>query len=642
MSIKRYFPVKRPGSVELGTLGALIALALVVVALPLQLFVSTIFAVTIPLAVGTGSVLYLFTKRYGQGSRYQTGLLPYRAGHVLRLTTLVGVSAMILTGVGGRSVTFFGVATVVGVLIFAQIFFLPEDQLKPLILLAEILAFATVLRWAALLSTPGLIGIDSWVHITNYAESIRQAGELSAIAESKYFGAPLYHLLVVIASEAFGTTLRTGLFLTLGLVMPIALLLMYYATNYFLPVRWALFAVATIAIADRVMEWSLHLIPTSMGLVFFIGIFYGIARIQATNRPLWLYGLVFGFSIAVIFTHQISTFIVLVYFGTGVLAQLYFWFSDSGANRAAETEPKINFVALMALTLTLTVINWGFSPPEGESFLGGMIETAASRLQSIEPLSLESSVTVNTEPIAGLVTTAPTYVDVIYALGLSVLVAISFLGVFTLLQRTNLNVISLSWILAFGAMLFVTLVMRLFGLDFLIPSRWFAFMYVIMVILGAYGFQHLELNASRGQFVLVVVAFMLLFTGPMLVNHKGAYENPVFDNYQQSPAYSQSELSGAETIGAIHPEGVAIQSDKPFYLLLRDYQLMDAGPLNLTSDGTVSGDHVVYRRHQSESSPTVNYRGDTVRATLPPEAVCKPSMDVLYSNGDVQYCKSIR
>lgn len=642
MSIKRYFSVSDTESWGLGTVSALVALALVVLLSPLQIFVSTVFAAIVPLAVGTASVLYLFTERYGQQTGFGHGFLSYRAGHLLRLLTLVGISAMILAGTGGRTVTFFGIATAVGVVIFAQIFFVPEDELRPTIVVAEVLAFATVLRWTALLTTPGLMGVDAWVHIPNYAESIRQAGELSAIADNKYFAAPLYHLLVVIAAEAFGTTLRTGLYLTLGLVMPLAVLLMYYSTSYFLPVRWALFAVAAFAIADRAVWWSLHIIPTSMGLVFFLGIFYGISRIQATGRTLWLYGLVFGFSVALIFTHQLSTFIVLVYFAAGVLAQLYFWFTGSEVGGGTHTKPKVNFVALTALTLTLTVINWSFSPSDEGSFLTGMLETGTTALQSIEFLGLESGVTVDTGPVDGLITTTPTYIEVIYALGFSLLIAISFLGVFTLLQRTDLDMISLSWILGLGIMLFVTLVMPLLGWEFLIPSRWFAFVYVLMILLGAHGLRYLELNLSRGQFFTVAVAFMLLFTGPMLVSHKAALEDPVFEDSQLTPAYSQSEISGAETVGALHPDGAAIQADDPFHRLLRDYQLLDAVPLNLTSDGTVSGDYVVYRRHQTESSPVVNYRGETVRATLPPDAVCKPSMDVVYANKDVQYCQSPR
>jgi len=528
------------------------------------------------------------------------------------------------------------------VLVFVQIFFLRQSALRPALGLAEIIGLAVILRGAALLVTPGLIGIDVWVHIPNYAASIREAGQLGAIAHSKYFGAPLYHLLVVVAAEAFHSTLRTALYATVGVVMPLSTLLLYYTTERFLPVRWALFAAAAFAIADRAVLWSIHLIPTSMGVVFFIAIVYGTATIHATRRSRGMYALVLLFAVATVLTHQISTFVLLVFLGAGTLAQLYVRVLDPrlASGTTARERPRVNFAALLAVTLPLTVIDWSVSPPRGPSFLEGMLATALTRLQTASPLGLRGATTADTGPIDAWVTTVPLPIEVIYSLGMAVLLCVSLAGAFALLGRERLNSLSLTWIVAVAVMLFVALGMPLLGLYFLIPSRWIAFVFVPMILLGAFGLRHLEMNLSPRRFTAVLLVFTLLYAGPMLVDHKATIEEPVFDDAQLTPAYSESELDAARTISTIHPEEERIHGDRPYYLLLRDWHQLRAGVLDLNSDGTVSGDHVVHRTKLSEGSPKVGYRETTVRAQLPVEAVCRPTMEVVYSNGDVRYCRS--
>lgn len=607
---------------------------------------SAVLALMVPLAVVSASGLYLLVQRYGAaGATIEAARLSARTGHVLRLATIVGLAGLVFVAAltGGRTVPFFGVATLVAVLVFVRIFFVTRPALRPAVLLAEIVAFAAVLRWVALLSTPGLIGIDAWVHVPNYAASIRQAGQLSAIDHTKYFGAPLYHLLVVVAAETFGSTLRTGLYATLGVVMPLATLFVFYTAKYVVPVRWALFAAAAFAISGRFVLWGIHLIPTSLGLVFFVGVVYGTATVYSTSRSRWMYAITLLFGLATVLTHQISTFILLVFLGTGALAQLSVRLFDGkfGIGGPATTGKHVNFAGLFAVLLPVTVADWTLTSPGETTFLGGMLAKAQARLGSIAFVDAQGWESEAVESLGGVITTVPTSVLVVYSLGLSILLALGLLGVFTVLGGERLDALSLTWVVSMGVMTVVALGMPMLDLEFLVSSRWIAFVYVAMVLLGAYGLWHLESTLGPRQAAAVLSAILLLFAGPMLVNHKATVENPVFEDGQITPAYSESELQGAETIATIHSAGTAVQADKPFYLLLRDWQTMDTEPLNLTADGTVAGDGVVYRRALSERSPIVEHRGRELRVELPPEAVCVPEKDVDYDNGDVRYCTEV-
>jgi hypothetical protein len=592
--------------------------------------------------VTTGSYLVLEHHEY-QVQEIARWRLSGRSGHVLSMAALVGLGGMVFVGTytGGRTIPFYGVAALVGTLIFAQIFFVQRASLGPVAVLAQLVAFAAIVRWMALATTPGLIGVDSWVHVPEFAGSIRETGQLSAIAESHYYGVPLYHLLVVAGAELFDTTLRTALYGTLGIVMPLSILLVYFTARPFLPVRWALFAAAAFGVADHAVRWGIHLIPTSMGLVFFLAAFYGVAKIAAARRTVATYALVLFFALATIYTHHISTFILLVFLGAGAVAQLYVRLFDPGSGMANTevTGGSVNFLLLLAVVLPITLLNWTLTPRDG-SFLFGMIESARSSIQGAAFLDLASTSRIENEAIASMGREVPMSIQILDLLGFSLLLLVTLVGAFALLQREHLELLSLSWINSTGILLFAVLGTPMLGLYFLIPGRWYAFAYVPMVVIGAFGLRHFEANMSARQLVAVMILFALVFPGAMLVNHKATHDQPVAEQYYHKFAYSESELAAAETITAIHPETTELRADDPYYIYLRDATGAPAEPLELNDEGAVTGSHVVYRTYQSEGATEVAYEESDVRARLAPDEVCRPGMDVVYTIGDVQYCRA--
>jgi hypothetical protein len=600
------------------------------------LFISQIFVRTVPVVIGAASAIYLATDRYSFEDRVDQLKLTGRTGQMLRLASMVGIAGMVLaaTVTGGRTVPFYTVATFVGVIIFLQIFFLRDDKLEPTAVLVQILAFGLVVRAGALLWTPGLIGVDSWVHLTDYAQSIRQTGQLSAIAESKYVGAPLYHLLAVVSADAFGTTLRTAVYATLGLAMPLSALLVYYTTRLVLPVRWALFAVTAFSLSDHVVRWGIHIIPNSMGLVFFLAVVYGTVQLYAARESLAMYGFVLFYIIAVVLTHQVSTFITLVFLGAGGVGQLYTRFISPSHDNGS-----VNFVPITVVAVVITVANWHLSTPGSDSFLVGMVTKTLQAAQSAELFSLESTSSMTNEAVASLMTTTPTWVQLLDALGFLMFLFVALSGSFTLLRQERLELLPLNWNVATGAMLFVTLGMPLLGLYVFLPSRWYAFMYVPFVLMAAAGLRHLEVKMAARQFIAVTLVFTLLFTGPMLIDRKATMENPVNEDHHHRFAYSQSELDAARTISSIHPDGQSIHADDPYYLMLRDWQGMPATPQPMNARGDITGKYLVYRSYQAEGKTEVEFREETLNVPLSPGEVCKPSMDIVYTNGDVQYCR---
>jgi hypothetical protein len=645
MAVKNYFGTTRSEARRLDVVSAVVVLMVAIALFPLRFFVSSVFVDTVPVVVGGTSALYLAIDyfREGETSVHEPSLsrgLP----RVMRSGTVVGIAAMVLVGTvtGGRTVVFLTVATLVGMLLFVQILFVRDQELHPASVLGQVVLFALVVRGVALFSTPGLVGVDSWEHIYQYADAIRSSGHLSAIAESKYYSAPFYHLLTVVSADTLGVTLRTGLYLTLGVVVPLATVLLYYATRQFLDVRWALFATATVAIADHVVLWGIHLIPTSMGLVFFLGVFYGISKIYTTDRELTMYAFVLALGVATVLTHQISTFVLLLFLGVGAGTQLLFqyFFPRLRSGVTYEPDEHINFIGLFVVVFPLTLLNWSLGPRQGTSFLEGMIDFARAELATAEFLDLASAASIESGAVRALATDIPLWVGLHDALGFLVFLSVTLAGTFALLRHDRLKPLPLTWIVATGLILLFTLGGPLFGLYFLVPGRWYAFVFVPMALLGTYGIRYFSTSLSVRQFAVVALVFVLLFTGPMLTNNSATPDNPVVDEAHHQFAYSESELAAAETIPEIAPAGVTVRADDPYYLLLRDWKEATVGPLEVTQSGEIRGDHVVYRRAQQYSGTQIAFGGTWVRAQLERDTVCRPTMDVLYTNGNVWYCSA--
>jgi len=645
MSVNAYF--RRIPSIPLrrDTAGALFGLLVAVALFPLRFYVTSVFVETVPLVVGAASALYLVTDQYDSAS---PSLEQTRIGavgaHKLHAATVVGLAAMIFVAVltGGRTTAFFGVSGLVGTLLFVQIFFVDREALEPVMVLVQIVAFTLLVRWLALATTPGVIGIDAWRHLPDYAASVRASGDLSGIADTKYYAAPLYHLLVVGAAEVFGSSLRTALYATVGIVVPLAVCLVYYTTAPYLSIRWALFATATFAVADHVIRWGLHLIPTSLGLIFFLGVFYAVSAVYATERSLPAYGFVLLFAFATVLTHQISAFIVVLFLAVGAVVQGYFRFVVPRVprTRSAHGPASVNFAALLLIVAPVTAADWSLAPREGTAFLQSMVESATTRLGEAAFLDLASATDTSTASIAEFTTSVPQWVLFVDSIGFLLLFLVSILGLFALLRNAYFESLSLVWISLTIVMLAVTLGMPLLGLYFLLPTRWYAFLYVPMVILGAYGLYHAEVTLSARQVATLLVLFALVFPGAMLINHSATRDAPVNENAYHRFAFSQGELDAAETIASIHPSDAELRTDDPYFLLFRNRHIMSTAPFELRSDGTVVGEYAVYREHLANGGTQVYYDGEMVRAQLPADSVCGPSMDTVYTNGDVRYCRS--
>ncbi|ELZ10006.1 hypothetical protein C480_01697 [Natrialba aegyptia DSM 13077] len=631
--------------------GLLLALAM----LPLQLFVSQVYLDTVPFVLAIACGLYLVAL-YQQDRETTMPRLPTSVSMALPSVVLVGLGGLIvLTSLQGeRTPVFFGLAGVLATLILVQILFTSSRDFNQRLLLAQIVLFALVFRFTALYATPGYIGIDIWTHM-GFVDSIHAQESLSAISHDKHYASPFYHLLVVASSLLLDVPLRLALYLSVGVVMPLSVLLVYATTNLLVSARWAVLATALFAFAGHVANWGMHLIPTSLGLVFFLGVLYALIRVMRIEYTIRDFSLLLLSSVAVILTHQVSTFIMLVLLLAAFVAQVVFVVGPFGITRldtsVFRAKKPVNLIGLVVFNFGMTIFVWSLTPYRDQSFLATVLSYFRQTLEeSAGFLNIASGGSSGAE--AGAEAAAPTlleqlvpYIDV---LGFLFLLGATFVGCLYVVHRRRAEQSVFTLLLAAAIMLVFVLVLPMFGIRNFIPTRWFAFLYAPMAILGAIGLRTFARNLSPGIVVTCLVLFALIYPGAMFLAAESNTENPVFSEQHEQLAYSEAELAAVDSIGELtgSPDGDNIRPDQQLHTD-HPYQTVfsrtGAYPSTTTATvpdgGSADHDYVVYRTEQSTDATYFGTADGPGRIEqVSQDRLCSPDQATVYTNGEVTMC----
>lgn len=643
-------------STDLDTGAAVMGLVLAITMFPLRFFASQIYIKTIPIVLGTACILYLIASVRDETTVSGIPRLSQNVLRVLPLLVLLCLSGLIVVAVesGQRSMLFFDLAGLAGTLVFAQIVFSGTQSFNRTQILLQIVLLAAVVRLSAVYVTPGLIGIDIWTHVTQLARSIEAAGTIEAISDNKHYTSPLYHLLVVTTSILADVSLRTALYLSLGLAMPVAIMAVFSAANLLVEPRWAALAALVFSLGDYVIEWGIHLIPTSMGLILFLAVLYWLLRVMRTDYGLRELGLLVLFSAAIILTHQVSSFIMLVVLFTGLVAYLVLnlnFFDRSQLDPDVfRVQNPLNLGGLLAFDAGLITFLWSMTPYNGNSFLVTVLsylqETLASSAGVLNLAGPSSSGSAGAAASQGptLIETVATYVDTV---GFLLLLFGTFVGCLYVVNRNRAQQSVFTLLLSAAVMLVFVLGLPMFGIRNFIPQRWFAFLYAPLALLTAVGLRHLAIELDRRTITAVMLIFALVFPTAMVMSSNGAIDNPVFENQKAELGYSESELEAASTIGRMtgSPDGHSIRPDQvlytdhPYQTLFTRTGSYPASTATINDTERVTHDMTVYRTEQTDAATYfINENGIGESRNIESERLCRPAQATVYSNTDVTMC----
>ncbi|SDF26928.1 hypothetical protein SAMN04488067_10344 [Halorubrum xinjiangense] len=612
--------------------------------LGLRLLTSQPLLVIIPVAGGAGCLLYLGARRR-RSAAFEYPTIPRSAAGYLPAGVFAGLAGLVvlLRLSGTRTLPIYLLTGAIGAAVLGQALFTPDDELAPGLVVTQIVVAAVVIRFSVLFATPGFIGVDVWTHVPDFVAGIVEAESLSAIAESKYSMAPFYHAIGAAGALVLGSA-RVGTYLTVGLLVPLSALFVYAAGSLILPVRWALAATALYAFADQFVRWGLHVIPTSLGLVFFLGALYALTALLVTD-DLRAGGLLAAFSLATVFTHQVSTAVVLVLLGAAaasVLAIRVFGGPLDGPPAATA----VTVVGTFLATLVVTVVSWVNTPWYGDDpFLWQILDTLAATLvgeAGFLNLAGGSGGGAGAAEAAGPLAGVVPYVE---WFGFAVLLGAAIVGGLAMARSETPPAVTLSYLASAAAMFVVVFGFSIFGVRTIMPGRWIAFMYAPFAIVAALGLFHLSQHASRRVILVVFVVVALGYPATMVVAEKATLDSPAFDDEYPRFSYTESEIAAVESISAAYPPGedrADIRSDHPYYTLLERYGGYSGDRIAVDESGADSAQPFVFREYQTTGPATFETTAEpagTVRSrTFGADHVCSGARNHVYANGDVTLC----
>jgi hypothetical protein len=644
MSLPRFLsghPSMTGMDILLAKLGVVASLFL----LGLRLFASQVFLLVIPLAIGTGSAVYLIVERRQRAGTVRP-TLPGRVAGYLPGVVILGLAALVVSihRVGVRTDPIYLLIGAIGVAIFGQILLLDDDTVATGPVLVQVLAAAVTIRLTALYATPGYVGIDIWTHATVFIDGIARTGSLSPLAASKYIMAPFYHVIGAVGALVFGSV-RNGVYLTIGLLVPLSALFVYATGKMLLPARWALLATALYAFSDQFIRWGMHLIPTGLGLAFFLAAVYLLTRVFDADAERWAVGLLLACSLAVVFTHQVSTAIALFFLGTATVVAVTLKLVEGDPGDPHGTRKAVAVAGVFAATLVTTLVSWANTPfSAGSTFLWRELAVVATSLaEDTGFLNLASTGGSETVGTAGTQSVLGQLVPYIELFGFGLLLAAAIVGGLLLLRWKVAPDIALTYLLTGGGMFVIVFGLSLFGVRVLLPGRWMVFLYFPLVVLGAVGLYYVSQSGSRR---LILAAFVLLAVGyptTMVVAEKATLDNPAFEDQFARFSFTESEIAAVDSMTDVAPpsSGVTIGTDHPYKSLFERYGGYEAATLTLGADGPTTVETAVAREYQADGPVTFyradGYEGDTRSAA---ESVCPHDWNTVYANDDVRVCSA--
>lgn len=624
-------------------LGVLVALAL----LPVQLYVGHVYARTIPLLLGTACILYLYA------SRVETNRTPVTLSrgltHALPVGVTFGAVGLLLLAhfQGARTRTFYGLAGLLGTMVLAQLLFARDRDLHPGVVLLQIVGLGAAVRFAAFDTTAGLVGIDVWFHVSTFTQGILATNSIQGMGSTKYVMAPFYHLLVAVTSMFADVGPTWAVILALGLLMPVAPVFVYLTADLLMARRWALFAAAMFAFSDHVVRWGIHLIPTSLGLLFFLAILYLIVRTTQldTGVPETVVLLIGFFAMAL--THQVSSFILLAFLGSGWLTQqvirtgLFDTSSEAAIDLGAGDIRAISFSGYFVFNIGLLTLIWSLTPYHGRPFLETVFLFLGDALFGARNLSggLATAGSADVGPVTWVITHLDVVGFLFFMFGATV-------GSLFALRRGRRNQAVLTLLTAGVVMTAFTLVPPLVGVGTFLPGRWYAFLYAIMGIMTAAGLEYLRSDLSPVLLVAVLLVFLYAFPTVMVASPVATLDNPVLQHETPRLSYTEEELAAARTIGATTTGSPQDHIDTDFpYVLVLNRLITGLEPnrfdtARIPDGGTPQGETVIYRRYQTDGAPSFENANGTSRTyRIKPVVMCNEARDTVYANGQVRMCR---
>ncbi|MDB2293250.1 hypothetical protein PM085_13310 [Halorubrum ezzemoulense] len=438
-------------------------------------------------------------------------------------------------------------------------------------------------RAMAYFSSEEYVGIDIYAH-SRWSSSIAAEGSLEPLFTTKYYYAPLYHVQSAIGELVLGVPTKTAIAIgIMFLVTLVPLLGIYVFTSRFWDSRIGLFAGLLYTTSDHAIQWGIHLIPTSLGVVFFTIILVSIVSyvLSGDSRQFGILAVALG---ALVLTHQVSLFVSMV----AVVA-------ITGASILYQMKIDIRSVRIGLLSVFVVFFDFittKYSGPKGaESFfdivLGNFVfSLLTARTDNRPAISFPDNLSIS--PLG-----APAMSN-IQLLGSSLLLMLAIVGALYWLQscrESDDTLVAFSIGVCVTVLFGFTLGAPIVGIDNLLPGRWWGFLYIGLVIFAAPGVFYLSTRVpfrgnKMGSHLVIVLLLLLPFVALMAGAPTASQDNPYMDGSFDAErlGVTEQEVAIGEHTENIRTEEIRVVSDHRFRYRTETVRMDHSNPDSIASE----------------------------------------------------------
>lgn len=503
----------------------------------------------------------------------------------------------------------------------------------PIALLLVCVAGLTT-RITALYASREYVGVDIYGH-SHSIHSIAAEGTLETFATSKYFYSPIYHIQAAQGQLLFDVGTKDAITLTTMIsVVIVPALVVFIVANRHWNRQIALLASLLYTGSDEAINWGVHLIPTSLGITFFSIVLLSVLSyyVKGDKR---MFAVFVGAIVSLMLTHQVSLFIS---------ASLVIGFSLAIIVYTFQLPAKVTHISLFTgFAVLLDFMVTGYGGPGGESFFQRVLGTFIASFMVAETdsrpeVAFPDDPTISPGGAAAMA-------DIQLA-GSSLLLFFAIVGTLFWFHNNDENnsiIAALSLGVGVTILMALTLAFPIIGMRNLMPSRWWAFTYLLLVIFAAPGLIFLAkqvgsiLPYPNAVTPILLVSLLIPYVVLMGGAAVASSDDPFIDQGFSAARHgiTDTEQALGEHTNRYAPESVRTVSDSRYPYTSGMVRMEHQNPESLaTEDPTL----IANREYMSEKPAmyTIQFENRTARVLggVPIERLSPTYKSAVYNNGN--------
>jgi hypothetical protein len=540
---------------------------------------------------------------------------------LIAFSLLYTVSILILHFSEYRPFMYFLVITVLTLIVLLEFYYTgPATIATESLLLVQIVIIAINLRFSGWYEYAGMTGADGWIHLAIVNDILRSGRILfdvsNTLGTNGYFNYPFFHLIIASANLITSLGMKESFVITIGTMNVVSIVFIYLFAREIAGTGIARYAALFICIFPIYVVWGKYLIPTSLGISFFIILLFLVFWKKQDQKYLIILLIT-----AIIFTHIVSAFVTLI-----VLAALISF---------KEIYRRLKLKDGWDINLSLPLVLF-FAGVLGIKWMYDQYYPSTTFFE-FTTATFYDSLRTSTNFVGDLVYTPGA--SPLNRLWFTMTIAFFVMGMLFYLNRKNRQPDQLILLVSCLPLALSIAGFSALNLQNILPSRWVGFIIALgipVIVQGIISFTRIfSVNSLQKYSMMGIMFIFILFS---LNNNSINLQSP-FYNTTARTEFTNPEIQAISTFSVISPNGIITDYDYAFYPIRFSTKIKDIQQLRIDSEiynFMVVRDYLYTHKDLLYYQPAVRavFQADK-RADIFLQSLKSSHYDLVYSNGGV-------